>query len=672
MKENFLRPFSLFVLSVLIVVLSIEIIFQSFFPENIVPDLHQSKYSLPNVLRSNLDIKLDWSHGYLYPPFRIQTNSKSFLSDREFQYKKPENTYRILMLGNSIFMGLGVENKELFSKYLEDILNERSREKNIEVINLSGVAWSVVQFLIFLQVEGYKYDPDLVLISQGENDFRVEYNKLIQVNKIKKIDPPTGKLKINLGDLEIKLRHEKFISNIWEWVRKFPFYLDISKHSQLLHRIRSKVNSLWLNKYPRVSKKKQLGHFFETNNIEITKDTIISFNSDNISVNPEGHSVTYYSKAYNRNMYEANANIVLHSAIKIKISQFLTDINAKFVDVDIPAEQETIGAINTIGTRNLSSSARNYFYLNPTKIFNSFQSNNIEIPLYFYSNNHLSPAGNRLLAILAYNFLTQNNLIPTQNSWKQIDPFAEETIRLIKKSNNRIEEFVQTDNRLHKFRGLLYRLKGDYYSSRKSFSNYLKKEKNDFEAHFLLGKVLLKLREFSLALASFKKSLDGHPLEVKRYKYAYNFTKIYKDGIENLQNGNLDKAITSAKELEKLRGEWWAQGIFFNYIVYQKMGQLNNAELYIKQAVELWPNNLKFKLIMASLKFDQKKYEEAINFSSQILKQKQNDLKALLILGVSYAALGNKKEALDNLSKYLSMDGNNKTASSIFRALQKS
>jgi hypothetical protein len=28
------------------------------------------------------------------------------------------------MLGNSIFMGLGVENKELFSKNLEDLLNK--------------------------------------------------------------------------------------------------------------------------------------------------------------------------------------------------------------------------------------------------------------------------------------------------------------------------------------------------------------------------------------------------------------------------------------------------------------------------------------------------------------------------------------------------------------------
>ena len=177
MKSNILKTFYFLILSFVVVAFSFEIAFRYFNPQRIVPDLHQAKYNLPVVLRPNLDIVLDWSHGYLYPPFRLQTNSQHFLNDREFKYDKSENVFRILMLGDSIFMGLGVENKELFSKNLEDLLNVRSRGKHVEVINFSGVAWGTIQFLTFLQTEGYKYKPDLVVISQGENDFRVEYNK---------------------------------------------------------------------------------------------------------------------------------------------------------------------------------------------------------------------------------------------------------------------------------------------------------------------------------------------------------------------------------------------------------------------------------------------------------------------------------------------------------------
>ncbi len=76
-----------------------------------------------------------------------------------------------MVIGDSIFMGLGVEYNELFSKNLEDLLNEKSIGKRFEVINFSGVAWSAIQFFIFLKNEGHKYQPDLVIISQGENDF---------------------------------------------------------------------------------------------------------------------------------------------------------------------------------------------------------------------------------------------------------------------------------------------------------------------------------------------------------------------------------------------------------------------------------------------------------------------------------------------------------------------
>jgi tetratricopeptide (TPR) repeat protein len=661
MKNHFLKSLTFWVLSFLILVFILEVFFRNFEPKRIVPDFHQSQYNLPNVLRSNLDITLDWLHGYLYPPFRLQTNSKHFLNHQEFRYEKPKGTFRVLTVGNSIFMGLGVEIDELFSKNLENILNERSTQKRIEVINFSGVAWSTIEFLEFLKTEGYKYQPDLVIISQGENDFRVQYNNLIQINKIDKENLVDGNIKINLSGMEINPQGNGLVSTWWEWIRKLPFYVKISQHSQALYQVRFKLNALMDKGISIVPKSKQFGYFLESNNIQLTKDIVLSLNSDDFSVQPEDHSITSFAKNYNHNAFEANANIALHSAVQVKISQFLSSLNASFVVLDIPARSETLGSIDPNRTRDINSNLKNYYFLNPLKELKNFQSKNLTAPLYFYDNNHLTPSGNRLLAVLVYNFLAQTRLLPSQNDWNLIDLKSPKITNSIEKANNRIDEFIKTSDLSYKFQGTFYKLRGNYNLAHKNLIEYLKKEKNDFETHYLLGIVLVKLNKLSLALESFKKSFGGHPLEVKKYKYAYKFTKFYKEGWDNYNNGNLVKALYFAKELEKLNGEWWGQGfgVFLNYSIHYKLRDLPRADHYVNQGLKLKPNEFKWKLINASLKFEQKNYESAKEYAFQVLKLKKNEPKALLILGVSLTKVGDKNEARKILSKFLKLNPNN-------------
>jgi hypothetical protein len=670
MRNHTLKSIYITIVSFFIVVFLLEVYFHLFSPNKITPDLHQSKYNLPIVLRPNLDVKLDWSHGYQYPQFHLHTNSKHFLNDQEFQYKKPTNTFRILMLGDSIFMGLGITGNELFSKNLQDILNEQSIGKHVEVINFSGVAWSAIQFIPFLQNEGYKYNPDLVIISQGENSFRVKYNKLIQISTIEKEKTSTDKIKITLGGLEVNSLKKSVISNIWEWIRKLPYYVEISNYSQLLHRVRSKINNLWYKKLPQISQSKQLGYFLETNRIDITKNSIFSLNSDEFSIDPLNHSITFFAKTYNNNTYEAKANIALHAAAQIKISQILNSLKSKFVVIDIPTWQDALSIIKPHKTRILNSSLKNYHYLDPTQAFKKFQSKNIDIPLYFYDNNHLSPAGHKLVAILTYNFLVKNNLVPFQDSWKLIDPFMSKTTTLVMSANRRIENFIKTDNRSKKFRGLFYEAAGDYNLAKKYLVQYLTLENKDYETYYLLGRVLLYLNEFSAALESFKKSFGGAHIEIKRYKYAYDFTQAYKDGWENYDKKDLKKALHFAKKLEKLEGEFWVPGALLNFHIYQEMGDLLNAERILIKALTLESTNLQFLSLIASLKFKQKKYEDAINYSIQILQLNNNQLKALLRLGLSHANLGNKREANIILSKYLTIDPNNELAKKALKFLK--
>ncbi len=91
-------------------------------------------------------------------------NSKG-LRDREFAYAKPENTKRVLCLGGSFTCGYGVQAKETFAKVLEHLLNSDGDESvGWEVLNAGVGSTGTAHQLAYFKTEGYKYDPDYVLL----------------------------------------------------------------------------------------------------------------------------------------------------------------------------------------------------------------------------------------------------------------------------------------------------------------------------------------------------------------------------------------------------------------------------------------------------------------------------------------------------------------------------
>ena len=93
-------------------------------------------------------------------------NSKG-LRDEEYPYEKSDSVYRILMLGDSFTFGWGVRQSETCADRLETALKEQG---SFEVINTGGVAYNVAQEVLFYEVEGYKYQPDLVMLMFFMND----------------------------------------------------------------------------------------------------------------------------------------------------------------------------------------------------------------------------------------------------------------------------------------------------------------------------------------------------------------------------------------------------------------------------------------------------------------------------------------------------------------------
>jgi len=98
----------------------------------------------------------------------IKINSQGF-RDKEYTVNKPENTVRILALGDSFTFGSGVENNETWTEILEEKLNSNLKRK-YEVLNFAIPSYGTENEVELFKVKGIKYDPDIVIIGHTFDD----------------------------------------------------------------------------------------------------------------------------------------------------------------------------------------------------------------------------------------------------------------------------------------------------------------------------------------------------------------------------------------------------------------------------------------------------------------------------------------------------------------------
>ena len=99
------------------------------------------------------------------------------LRSPDIGYEKPEGVYRILILGDSYTEAVQVELEETFGQQLARILNEQGCQ--VEVIQMGVGSWGNDQELLWLENEGYKYHPDLIILQIfPRNDIRNNYQPL--------------------------------------------------------------------------------------------------------------------------------------------------------------------------------------------------------------------------------------------------------------------------------------------------------------------------------------------------------------------------------------------------------------------------------------------------------------------------------------------------------------
>ncbi len=88
----------------------------------------------------------------------ISSNSKGLRMTYDVPYEKAEGEERILILGDSFTFGENVNDDEVYTYLLDEKL------PNQTVINFGVHGYGHDQMLLFLQEEGIKYEPDIVIL----------------------------------------------------------------------------------------------------------------------------------------------------------------------------------------------------------------------------------------------------------------------------------------------------------------------------------------------------------------------------------------------------------------------------------------------------------------------------------------------------------------------------
>lgn len=134
-----------------------------------IPNVTERGTYLPWQLKPGaVDRQVD-PYGEFDCEFRINSAG---LRDDEIEPEKPAGTRRILMLGDSMTVGWGVEQNECFAGRLDSLLNEgNDTGPRYEVVNCGWASWYTTDgAYVFLEHRIDELNPDLVVLDFFLND----------------------------------------------------------------------------------------------------------------------------------------------------------------------------------------------------------------------------------------------------------------------------------------------------------------------------------------------------------------------------------------------------------------------------------------------------------------------------------------------------------------------
>lgn len=197
------------------------------YPLPYIPDFHTGTRLQPGFQA--------WFHkeGHAY----VRINSAGF-RDREHALRKPPNTFRIAVLGDSYAEALQVPLEKTFWSVLERELHtcDVFAGKTVEVLNFGVSGYGTAQELLVLRHYVWDYEPDLVLLAfTTGNDVQNNYPPLEPVKA-----RPFFHLKNDRLELDTSFReHPDYLKAHSGWTRLKVNLINRSRILQVLNELKN-------------------------------------------------------------------------------------------------------------------------------------------------------------------------------------------------------------------------------------------------------------------------------------------------------------------------------------------------------------------------------------------------------------------------------------------------
>jgi lysophospholipase L1-like esterase len=117
----------------------------------------------------------------------ISINQAGFRG-RDYLLPKPEDTYRVVVIGDSVAFGNNLPEDKNYPALLERLFAES--QQHVEVLNLALGGYDTLQEVATLEEIGLQFSPDLVILGYCINDIGIASGNLNYIKRLKNYGSP--------------------------------------------------------------------------------------------------------------------------------------------------------------------------------------------------------------------------------------------------------------------------------------------------------------------------------------------------------------------------------------------------------------------------------------------------------------------------------------------------
>ncbi|MFH1655983.1 MAG: hypothetical protein ABH954_05185 [Candidatus Omnitrophota bacterium] len=357
----------------------------------LLPDDYLGRVHAPN---SRFNYQEDFSKEF---SIKRKTNALGLIGE-EISVRKPENVFRILVLGDSFTEALQVEEGKNFCEQLQQLLNQdsTSSEKKYQVLNAGISGYSPISEYLYLKRELIKLNPDLVILQLFANDIFEDH----KVGAMSVIGEDGLPMKIN----------RFFMSRYLEGSP--PSYKD-SKFKNLSYKFKKFL--LKRSKFFQVIVRAGI-KYYKKSEIHKQMTALPEFNDANQFFIIQDDNTLLDDKNFRIRTWQKSRKYIL------AIKQLAEANNADFLIVLIPPEAQLKLSYYGLNSRMYFSRKPNFHFnkllnafsrkenANYLDLLNAFERNKAK-GLYFDRDGHLTEVGHKVVSQAIFDFFVYNGLV---------------------------------------------------------------------------------------------------------------------------------------------------------------------------------------------------------------------------------------------------------------------